>query len=149
MRGASNHQHVALVGAGVILSALAMFVVTPSAAAVVAVGGAGAILALPPLTSTNPPGRRLPVRVGAATLPTRGRPPVRSRVAPAGAVARAVGVLRRVIGVGLRMTLRYLGPPKVVGVGPAPAMPGDERGPEQPGAPDQVSETDMTRARED
>jgi hypothetical protein len=109
MKGASNRGHVALLGAGLVLSAVATFVATPSAAAVMAAGGAGALLAVPPLTSTTPAPRRPTVRVSVATPPTRRRLPTGTAGQPAGLVPRAVGVLRRVVGLALRTALAYLG----------------------------------------
>ena len=98
-----------MLGAGLILSAVATFVATPSAAAVLATGGAGAMLAVPALTSSNPPTRPHKVRVNVATPPTRRRLPMGTVGRPAGAVARAVGVVRRVVGLVLRTALGYLG----------------------------------------
>src|SRR5689334_19779734 len=106
MRGAPDHHHVASLGAGVILSAVAMFVVTPSAAAALAGGAVGVALAAAP-TTTAP--RRLTVRAGVATPPKRVRPSPRASLRPAGPAARGVGVVRRVVGLMLRTALSYLG----------------------------------------
>jgi hypothetical protein len=106
MKGAADHHHVASLGAGVILSAVAIFVVTPSAAAVLAGGAAGVVLASAPTTTVT---RRLTVRAGVATQPTRVRPSLRTSLQPAGPAARGVGVVRRVVGLMLRTALTYLG----------------------------------------
>lgn len=106
MKGAPDHHHVASLGAGVILSAVAMFVVTPSAAAVLAGGAAGVVLASPP---TNTATRRVTVRAGVAAPPNRVRPSLRTSSQPAGPAARGWGVARRVVGLMLRTALSYLG----------------------------------------
>ena len=115
---------MALVGAGVILSALALFVATPGAAAV---SRAGALLAVRPLTSTRPPTRRLPARVVAPNRQSLGRPLVGSGLASGGVFARTVGEVRHVVGIMLRVALGYLGPSKIRGMGSRPlgANPND------------------------
>ena len=104
MKGPSEHHHVALLAAGVALSAVAMLTVTPSAAAVLATGGAGVILGMAPSSTA---GRRPPLRIRVTRTAHR-RPMVRTQLQPAGPVARGVGVVRRLVGVMLRTALAYL-----------------------------------------